>query len=411
MSSQPSGEIVITLKDLEQARARIRDHVYMSPCARSEYFSRMLGCDAYFKLENLQMTGSFKERGALSKLLTLSQEERSRGVITASAGNHAQGVSYQSGKLGIDATIVMPEATPLIKVMSTRSHGAKVILHGANFDESLAEALRLCEEQKLSFVHPFDDDAVILGQGAIGLELLEQNPFVEVVLVPVGGGGLIAGVAAAMKQVNPRVRIVGVQTEGMPSMLASLEAKAPTTVDVARTIAEGIAVRRPGERTFPLVQRFVDEIVTVDDEEIANAILLYLEREKTVAEGAGAAALAAAVHRKTEIEGKRTVIILSGGNIDVNMISRIIERGLVKDGRLVRLSVTLTDRPGALARLSRVIAGQQANIVEIHHNRAFSNSSLGDTAVQLVLETRGNDHIDDLMAAMLKAGYPVTRDL
>lgn len=402
---------MITLQDIEQARRRIRDNIYLSPCARSEYFSRMLGCEAYFKLENLQMTGSFKERGALNKLLRLTPEERARGVIAASAGNHAQGVSYQAGRLGIASTIVMPEATPLIKVTSTRSHGARVVLHGANFDEALAEARRICEMERLTFVHPFDDDDIIAGQGTIGLELLEQNPFVEVVLVPVGGGGLIAGVATAMKEVNPRVRIVGIQTEAMSSMKASLDAGAPTSVEPGRTVADGIAVRRPGERTFPIVQKYVDEIVTVDDEELANAILLLLEREKTVAEGAGAASLAAAVNKKTNIAGKRTVMLLSGGNIDVNVVSRIIERGLVKGGRLVRLSVTLTDRPGALARLAKVIAGQQANIVEIHHNRAFSKSSLGDTAVQLVLETRGNDHIDDIVNALVQNGYPVTRDL
>jgi threonine dehydratase len=401
---------MVTLQDIESARRRIREHVYESPCARSEYFSRLLGCEAYFKLENLQMTGSFKERGAANRLMLMSQAERSRGVVAASAGNHAQGVAYHAGRLEIPATIVMPESTPLIKVTSTRSYGAKVLLHGSNFDESLAEARRICEAESRVFVHPFDDDAVIAGQGTLGLELLEQNPFIEVVLVPVGGGGLIGGLATAIKEVNPRVRIVGVEAAQLNKMQQSVAAGRPVTVDAARTLADGIAVRTPGTRTLPLVQKYVDELVTVDDEEIANAILLLLEREKTVAEGAGAAALAAAVNRKTKLDGKRVAMLVCGGNIDVNVISRIIERGLVKDGRLVRLMVTLADRPGALAKLTQIVATQRANVVEIHHNRMFSRSSLGDTNVELVLETRGHDHIAELVGELEAKGYAVSRD-
>lgn len=401
---------MLTLRDIEAARRRIREHIFMTPCARSEYFSRHLGCEAWFKLENLQMTGAFKERGALNKLMLLSPEERARGVVTASAGNHAQAVSYHSGRLGIPATIVMPEATPLIKVSSTRAHGANVILHGTNFDESLAKALAICEEQKATFVHPFDDKAVIAGQGTIGLELLEQNPFLEVVIVPIGGGGLIAGIACAMKEVNPSVRIIGVETQAIPKMKASLEAGKVVTVDVGRTLADGVAVRRPGELTFPLVRKYVDEVVTVDDEEIANAILLLLEREKTVAEGAGATGLAAAVNGKIDIEGRKIAMLIGGGNIDVNVISRIIERGLVKDGRLVRLTVLVTDRPGALAKLLNGIAAEQANVVEIQHHRAFIKSPLGDTAVELVLETRGAHHIEEIVAALTTQGYAVVRD-
>lgn len=401
---------MLTLRDIEAARRRIRDHIFTTPCARSEYFSRHLGCEAWFKLENLQMTGAFKERGALNKLMLLTPEERGRGVITASAGNHAQAVSYHAGRLRIPATIVMPEATPLIKVSSTRAHGANVILHGANFDESLVKALQLCEEMKSTFIHPFDDDAIIAGQGTVGLELLEQNPFLEVVIVPVGGGGLIAGIACAMKEVNPRVRIVGVETQALPKMTASLDAGKVVTVDVGRTIADGIAVRTPGKLTYPMVEKYVDEVVTVDDEEIANAILLLLEREKTVAEGAGAAGLAAAVNRALRLDGRKVAMLIGGGNIDVNVISRIIERGLVKDGRLVRLTAMVTDRPGALVRLLNGIAQQQANVVEIHHNRAFIKSPLGDTAVELVLETRGAHHIEEIVAALTSQGYAVVRD-
>ena len=400
---------MVTLPDIEAARRRMREQVSLTPCPRSEYFSRMLGCEASFKLESLQMTGSFKERGALNKLLLLTAEERARGVVCASAGNHAQGVAYHSSRLGIPATIVMPESTPLIKVSSTKGYGAKVVLHGANFDESLAEAWRRCDAEKLVFVHPFDDDHVIAGQGTIGLELLEQNPFLEMVIVPVGGGGLIAGVACAIKEVNPRVRVVGVEAEALPKLAASLKAGAPVTIEAGSTIADGIAVRRIGERTFPMIQRYVDEVALCDDEEIANAILLLLEREKTVAEGAGAISLAAAVNRKVKVEGRRVVMLIGGGNIDVNLISRIIERGLVKDGRLVRLSVTVPDRPGTLARLTELVARQRANVVEIHHNRAFSKSALGDTVVELVLETRGHEHIDDLVRELESKSYAVAR--
>jgi threonine dehydratase len=400
---------MVTLQDIEAARRRIRDHVFLSPCSRSEYFSRVLDADVFLKLENLQRTGSFKERGALNKLLQLSEDERRRGVICASAGNHAQGVSYHAGRLGIPATIVMPEASPLIKVSSTRSHGARVILHGANFDEALAEARRIREAENLVFVHPFDDPAIIAGQGSIGLELLEQNPALDTVVVPIGGGGLISGIACAIKEVNPRVRVIGVESEAVPKMEAALTAGQPIQLEPGRTIADGIAVRRAGDLTFPMVRRYVDEIVSCDDEEISNAILLLLEREKTVAEGAGAIALAAAVHRKAKLQGRKAAILICGGNIDVNLISRIIERGLVKDGRLVRLSVTVTDRPGALARLTEIVARHKANVVEIHHNRAFITSALGDTAIELVLETRGHDHIGEIVRELAAKGYAVER--
>jgi threonine dehydratase len=401
---------MVTLQDIEAARRRIRDAVYLTPCTGSEYFSRLIGCEAYFKLENLQRTGSFKERGALNRLLLLDAGQRARGVIAASAGNHAQGVSYHAGRLGIPAVIVMPEATPLIKVSSTRAYGAETVLYGANFDESLAEALRLASERGLTFIHPFDDDAIIAGQGTIGLELMEQNPFLEVAVIPIGGGGLIAGVAAAMKEVNPRVRVVGVEAAAMPKMKRSVEAGQSVTVDPAHTLADGIAVRRPGDLTLPMVRKYVDDLVSCDDEEIANAILLLLEREKTVAEGAGAIALAAAVQRKIAVSGKRVVMLIGGGNIDVNLISRIIERGLVKDGRLVRLTVTVPDRPGSLAALTQLVAGARANVVEIHHNRAFTKASLGDTLVELVLETRGPEHITELVETLTRAGYAVTKE-
>jgi len=400
---------MVTLADIEAARRRIGNWVKLSPCAESSHFTQLTESLCYFKLENLQMTGSFKERGACNKLLLLTEAERARGVICASAGNHAQGVAYHAGRLGIAATVVMPEPTPLIKVQSTRSHGAKVVLHGGNFDEANEEARRLQVAQGHTFVHPFDDPAVIAGQGTIGLELLEQNPYLEVVVVPIGGGGLIAGVATAIKEVNPRIRIVGVEPAVLPSMKAAVEAGARTTLEPASTIADGVAVKQVGEVTLPIVQRYVDEIVTVSEEEIANAILLLLEREKTVVEGAGATSLAALINGRVRAPGRKVAMILSGGNIDVNLVSRIIERGLVKDGRLVRLQVGLPDRPGTLARLTFALAEQKANIIEIHHNRAFTRGmGLGETEVEVTLETRGPSHIEALMEALSKQGYTVT---
>ncbi|HEY2747095.1 MAG TPA: threonine ammonia-lyase, partial [Polyangia bacterium] len=290
---------MVTLQDIERARARIKDDIYMSPCAHSETFSKLTGNKVYFKLENLQMTGSFKERGALNKILTLTAEEKARGVIAASAGNHAQGVAYHATRNSVRSTIVMPAAAPLVKVTRTREYGAEIVLHGASYDEAFDEAWRRREAEGLTFIHAFDDDAVMAGQGTVGLELLEQNPYLEAVIVPIGGGGLISGIAVAMKEINPRVRIIGVQTARLPSMVRAVSEHAPVTLPAAVTIADGIAVRRAGARTLPVVAKYVDRIVTVDEEEIANAILLLLEREKTVAEGAGAVALAALVQGKT----------------------------------------------------------------------------------------------------------------
>jgi len=289
---------MITLADIQAALSRIRPSIYLSPCARSETFSHSTANHVYLKLDNLQRTGAFKERGALNKLLLLSPDERSRGVITASAGNHAQGIAYHAGRLGIRAQICMPLTTPLIKVSATRGYGADVVLHGANYDEACEEAIRRSREGGLTFVHPFDDDAVIAGQGTIGLELMQQHPDLEVVVVPIGGGGLIGGIACAVKETNPKIQVFGVQPSRLPSMKVAVAEGTPVTLNPASTIADGIAVRRAGERTLPLVQKYVDDIVTVEEEEIANAILLLLEREKTLAEGAGAAAIAALVNRK-----------------------------------------------------------------------------------------------------------------
>jgi threonine dehydratase len=399
----------VTLSSIKAARARILESIYISPCQLSSDLSDITGLALHLKLENLQRTGSFKERGALNKLLTLSQAERDRGVITASAGNHAQGVAFHASAQGIRAQIVMPLATPQIKVAATRGFGAEVILHGTNYDEACEEALRRCAEEGRTFVHPFDDAEVINGQGSIGLELLEQVPDLEAVVVPVGGGGLISGVGCALKESNPRIRVIGVEPEKLPSMLRAREAGAPVTINAEATIADGIAVRRAGELTLPLVSRYVDEIVTVDDEEIASSILMLLEHEKTLAEGAGAAALAAVLQSKTNLRPRRTVVLVSGGNIDVTLLAKIIERGLVKDGRLLRIRVNLQDRPGALLSLTEVLARERANIVETIHNRSYYGVSLGETVIDVTLETRGATHITAISLALHEGGFGFER--
>jgi threonine dehydratase len=399
----------VTLTSIQAARARIGEAIYFSPCQLSSDLSELTGLPLHLKLENLQRTGSFKERGALNKLLTLSQAEREHGVITASAGNHAQGVAFHAAARGIRAQIVMPLATPQIKVAATRGFGADVVLHGSNYDEACEEALRRRLEDGRTFIHPFDDAEIINGQGTIGLELLEQVPDLEAVVVPIGGGGLISGVACALKETNPRIRVIGVEPEKLPSMLRAREAGAPVTLNAEATVADGIAVRRAGDLTLPLVSRYVDEIVTVDDEEIASAILMLLEHEKTLAEGAGAAALAALLQSKTNLRQRRTVVLVSGGNIDVTLLAKIIERGLVKDGRLLRIRVQLHDRPGALLGLIQILARERANIVEVIHNRAYYGVNLGETVIDVTLETRGASHITAISHALLEAGFSFER--
>ena len=399
----------VTLSSIEAARERLGDAIHLSPCQLSHHLSERIGLPIFLKLENLQRTGSFKERGALNKLLTLNKAERDKGVIAASAGNHAQGVAFHASARGIRAQIVMPLATPQIKVAATRAYGAEVILHGATYDEACEEALRRRIEEGRTFIHPFDDAEVIAGQGTIGLELLEQVPDIEAVVVPIGGGGLIGGIACALKESNPKIRVIGVEPEKLPSMLRAREAGHPVTISAEATIADGIAVRRAGVLTLPLVNRYVDEIVTVDDEEIASAILLLLEQEKTLAEGAGAAALAAVVQAKTNLRHRRTVVLVCGGNIDVSLLAKIIERGLVKDGRLLRVRVYLQDRPGALLTLTQILAQERANIVETIHNRAYYGVSLGETVIDVTLETRGATHITAISHALREAGFRFER--
>ena len=402
--------LTISLDDVLAARERVRDAVYLTPCGPSKTLSDLTGLDIHLKLENLQMTGAFKERGALNRLSLLTPTEAGKGVIAASAGNHAQGVAYHAARRGIHATIVMPEPTPLVKVTATRRFGAEVVLHGANYDDAYTEAMRRCTLDGSTFIHPFDDPAVIAGQGTIGLEMLEQVDGLEAVVVPIGGGGLIGGIACAVKSLKPQVRVIGVQTMRLPSMQAALDAGAPVTIDAATTIGDGIAVRRAGTKTLPLVQSYVDEIVTVDEDEIAAAILVLLEREKTLAEGAGATALAALLQRRTSLApGMRTAVLICGGNIDVTLLSRIIERGLVQDGRMIRLRIHLLDRAGALQDLTRIIAEQRVNIVDTLYNRAYYGVNLGDTTIDITMETRGRDQADELLQVLSGNGYRYSR--
>ncbi|HET6365981.1 MAG TPA: threonine ammonia-lyase [Pseudomonadales bacterium] len=399
--------MAVTLADVEAARARLRGVIHETPCAYSQSLSDLTGARVFVKLENLQMTGSFKERGAANVLLQLSPAERKRGVVTASAGNHGLAVAFHAARLGIGAAIVMPEWAPLTKVTAARRQGAEVVLHGENYDEAYARAREIEAERGLVFVHPFDDPRVIAGQGTIGLELAAQVPDLATVLVPVGGGGLAAGTAVALKSRRPGVEVIGVQTDELAAMKAAWASGERVTVPPAPTIADGIAVRRVGEHTFALCRQWVDQIVSVSEEEIANAILLLLEIEKTVVEGAGAVPLAALVNKKVAAAGKTVVLVLSGGNIDVNLISRIIERGLVKDGRIVRLAVMLRDRPGQLARLTGLVAEMRANVLHILHDRAFSRARLGETEVELTLETSGREQIEAVKRHLAAAGYAV----
>lgn len=400
---------MVTLKDVQAARERIRDALYLSPCARTETLSRVTRTEAFLKLDNLQMTGAYKERGALNKLLTLGAPERARGLIAASAGNHAQAVAYHAGRLGVLATIVMPETTPIMKVANTRGHGARVVLFGSSFDEAYSEARRMEREEGLTFIHPFDDEVVIAGQGTLGLEVVEQVPGLDAVLVPVGGGGLVSGVAVAVKGLCPGVKVIGVEAEVLPCMQAAIEAGELVTLDAASTLADGIAVKRAGEITFEHVQALVDDVVTVSEEEIASSILYLLEKEKTVVEGAGAVGVAALMHHKLPgLEGKRVCSVISGGNIDVNVVARVIERGLVKDGRLVRINIRLLDKPGQLTIVSGIISGLRANVIEVHHSRAFSER-FGDTTLLLTLETRGPEHVEEILGALREPGYRVER--
>ena len=391
-------------EEIESARNKIRRAILRTPMIYSDTFSRLTGKEVFLKLENLQKTGSFKIRGAYYKLSQFTPSMKSRGVVAASAGNHAQGVALASSLLGIHSTLVMPEGVSLAKQMATQAYGGEVVLSGQNTAEALHYAKRLTEGGKF-FIHPFDDEQVIAGQGTIGLEILEEVPGVEAIIVPMGGGGLVSGIATIVKKRKPNVKVIGVQSSQVPSAYYSLKRKRIVEVKAKPTLADGIAVQRVGEITFPLIQKGVDEIVTVEEDEIASAILMLMERKRIVAEGAGATPLAALLSKRLKTRLKKIVLIISGGNIDFHLLDRIIEKGLAQTGRLVRMNILLRDVPGALARLTSLVAQYRANILHIIHERATKDIPIGFSKVILVLETRGPDHIREIQKGLQEKGY------
>lgn len=390
---------------ISDAYDRLKKRVRRSELIYSHYYSEQLCIPLYFKCENLQRTGSFKIRGALNFMTSQPRERLKNGVITASAGNHAQGVAFSADLLGVSATVFMPEITPPQKVQATRDYGAEVVLCGRNFDEACAAAVAAQQKSGALFVHPFDDDLVMAGQGTIALEVLEELPDLRNIIVPVGGGGLIAGIAAALRERSLQVRIIGVESTAAPSMSASFAAGKPTEQPVHVTLADGIAVKLPGSRTVPVICNFVDEIVQVEEEDIALAIVSLLEKTKMLVEGAGAVTLAAVLNKRIpDLQGK-TVCLLSGGNIDVKTISQVVERGLIAGGRYLRLIVELDDHPGALASLADNIAATRANIFHITHDRRSKSLAIGRTDVSLELETRGYEHIEQIVTYLKGKGY------
>ena len=392
---------MLTLAAIEAARERIRGGIYESPCVESIPLSQLTGAHVYCKLDYLQRTGSFKERGARNALLQLSADERRRGVIAASAGNHALGIAYHGGLLGIPVTVVMPQFAPLIKVANCRHLGANVVLHGADLTEARAEAEAIAARDRLTFVHPFDNAHVIAGQGTIALEILEQAPSVQAIVAPVGGGGLLAGIGTVVEARTPDVRVIGVEPVNAACLTAALAAGHPVPIALASTLADGLAVAQAGAQAFEVLRRVVDQVVTVDEATIALAVLRLIELEKSVVEGAGAAPLAAFLAGRLDtLKGKDVVLVLCGGNIDLTMLDRVIEIGLVADGRLSRFTVSISDRPGGLARLAEVIASTGASIKEIVHDRAFSGPDLSAVRVVCVVETTGHDHVAALHRAL-----------
>jgi threonine dehydratase len=391
-------------EEIELARHRIQKAVLRTPVIYSDAISKLANREVFLKLENLQKTGSFKIRGAYHLLSQLGPSVRRRGAVAASAGNHAQGVAYASSLLGIPCTIVMPEGASIAKQMATRSYGGEIILFGQDTDEALRYARKLAEDGKF-FIHPFDDPKVIAGQGTIGLEILEDVPDVEAIIVPVGGGGLISGIATIVKKRRPKVKVIGVQSSQAPSAFHSLKRKEIVEVTVRPTLADGIALRRVGEVTFPIIQKTVGEIVTVQEEEIASALLMLMERKRVVAEGAGATPLAALLALKEKIRPSKIVLVISGGNIDVHLLDRIIEKGLAETRRLVRFGVLLRDVPGSLAKLTGLVAHHHANILHIVHERAAKDIPIGFSKAILVLETRGPEHIQEIKKGLKKGGY------
>jgi len=391
------------LPEIRAAAARLQGQVLTTPCVESRTLSQMAGCQVFLKFENLQFTASFKERGAYNKLVQLGRDEKQRGVIAMSAGNHAQGVAYHAQRLGLRAVIVMPRFTPMVKVQRTRQFGAEVVLHGDTLEESRVHAMEVAGREQLTLVHPYDDPAIIAGQGTVALEMLEAVPQLDTLVVAVGGGGLIGGIAAAAKGLKPGLRVIGVQTQRFPNMYnaikhAHLPAGGPT-------IAEGIAVGQPGALTQKLVERYVDDLVLVDEGDIEQAIVMLLDFEKTLVEGAGAAPLAAVMKDPAAYGGRKVGLVLGGGNLDPMLLASIIQRGMVRAGRLARLKVCARDVPGSLARITAVVSEAGANIDEVHHQRAFTLLTAQNVEIELVVQTRGREHVQSLLGALAAAGF------
>ena len=395
----------ITIDDIRAAATRLVPSVRRTPLLPSGTLSALTGAEVRLKAESLQHTGSFKVRGASNRLAALTADERTRGVVAASAGNHAQGVAVAAAAHGVRATVVMPRTTPLAKVEATRGYGANVVLHGDSYEEAGQLAANLARERHLVVIHAFDDPLVVAGQGTVGLEIAEEMPGVDVVLVPVGGGGLAAGVAVAVKSLVKDVRVIGVQVEAAPGVQRSLQAGHPVAVAPSPTIAEGIAVAGPGEVTFPLLQRHLDDVLLVDEDEVAQAMVLLIERSKLVVEGAGAAGVAALTAKKLDVAEKKVAVVVSGGNVDINMIARVVEHGLMQAGRYFSLTVGLDDKPGQLATLSGVLSAAGANVLSVAHHRFGIALPVGRVQVVLLLEVRNRDHAEEVERALSAARF------
>jgi threonine dehydratase len=400
---RPTMPAMLQLADIRQAAQRLEGQVLDTPCVESRTISQIAGAQVFLKFENLQFTASFKERGACNKLVQLSDEQRARGVVAMSAGNHAQGVAYHAQRLGLRAVIVMPRFTPGVKVERTRSFGAQIVLHGDTLDEARSHAMQLAAQQQLTFVHPYDDEAIVAGQGTVGIEMLAAVPELDTLVVAVGGGGLIAGIAVAAKTIKPAIEVIGVQTLRFPNMFNAV--KHQSLPQGASTIAEGIAVGTPGRITQEIIERHVDDIVLVDEGDIEQAIVMLLEIEKTLVEGAGAAGLAALLKYPERFRGRKIGLVLGGGNIDPLLLAAIIERGMVRAGRLARIRVSARDVPGSLARITAIVSEAGANIDEVHHQRAFTMLAAQNVDIELVVQTRGRDHIQDVIDALHAGGF------
>ena len=394
----------VTIEDIRAAAGTIAGAVIRTPLVPAPRLGQTLGCELYLKLENFQFTSSFKDRGALNKLKSLTPEQAKRGVIAMSAGNHAQGVAYHAQRLGIPATIVMPEFAPFSKVERTRGFGARVVLTGDTLDASAVAAREIARQEELTFVHPYDDPMIVAGQGTIGLELLEDQPDLEMIVVPIGGGGIMSGIATAAKAIKPEITMIGVEAALFPSMYQAINELPPTAGGT--TLADGIAVKNPGGITRPIIERLVEDIILADEPAIESAVHLLVEQQKVVAEGAGAAGIAGILTHPERFAGRKVAAVICGGNIDVRLLSWVLTRGLVRDGRLVRLRIAIVDQPGVLARVARLIGEMGGNIIEVYHQRLFHDVPAKQADVDVVIETRNREHVNEIIANLQKGGFP-----